>query len=193
MTKYYSNSLLNELQHQVRGMIEEATRLRNEDPGFLLEQPAPGKWSVAQVLQHLNSYGNYYLPAITRGMEKNRSAKLFFKTGWLGNYFTKLMQATPQGTVKNKMQSPRDHRPEAMPDWLPVIGTFLSQQQQLLELLEKAKLKDIGSIRIPISISRVIRLKLGDTFRFLIAHQQRHFIQLRNAFYAVKNTWLCLA
>lgn len=193
MKKYYSISLLNELQHEIRSMIEESTHLKNEDPGCLMEAPAPGKWSVAQVMQHLNSYGNYYLPAIARSLKKNRPAKLYFKPGWLGNYFTKLMQAAPDGRIKNKMQSPKDHRPETQPDWLPVVNTFLSQQQQLLELLEQAKQKDIGTIRVPISISRFIRLKLGDTFRFLVAHEQRHFIQLRNALHAVKVAALCIA
>lgn len=187
MARYYSNSLLNELQHQVRGMIDEATRLKFEDPAFLLQPPAPGKWSVAQVLQHLNSYGRYYLPVMAQAIRKNRPSKLYFKPGWLGNYFTNLMQATKQGTIRNKMQSPKDHRPEAQPDWLPVITEFLAQQQQLLELLELAKVKDIGSIRVPISISRWIRLRLGDTFRFLVAHEQRHFIQLRHALYAVSH------
>jgi hypothetical protein len=28
-------------------------------------------------------------------------------------------------------------------------------------------------------------LKLGDTFRFIIAHEQRHFVQIRNTLEAV--------
>jgi hypothetical protein len=40
---------------------------------------------------------------------------------------------------------------------------------------------DMGKLRLPISISKLIKLKAGDTFRFLIAHQQRHFVQLQNA------------
>ncbi len=36
-------------------------------------------------------------------------------------------------------------------------------------------------IKIPLSITRLVKLKLGDTFRFLVAHEQRHFVQARNA------------
>jgi hypothetical protein len=193
MQKYYSVSLLNDLQYRVRRMIEEATVLKNEDPGCLLEISAPGKWSVAQVLEHLNSYSYYYLPAITHAMKKNKTAKVYFKPGWLGNYFTRLMEAGTDGQVKNKMKAPKAHRPGLQPDWLPVVNTFLAQQQQLLELLEQAKVKDIGSIRIPVSISRFIQLKLGDTFRFLVAHEERHFIQLRKALQAVKAAGGCIA
>jgi hypothetical protein len=192
MQKHYSNSLLNDLQYRVRRMIEEVIVLKSEDPGCLLEIPAPGKWSVTQVLEHLNSYSHYYLPAIEQAMKKNKAAKVYFKPGWLGNYFTKLMEAGQNGQVKNKMKTPKAHRPDPQPDWLPVVNTFLAQQQQLLELLEQAKIKDIGSIRVPVSISRFIQLKMGDTFRFLVAHGERHFIQLRNVLQAVKAAGGCL-
>jgi DinB superfamily len=82
----------------------------------------------------------------------------------------------------------KGHRPAALLDAHTVLDTFIRQQHELLELLELAKTKNIGSIRTPISISRLIRLKLGDTFRFLIAHEQRHFIQVKNTLAAVKRT-----
>jgi hypothetical protein len=67
-----------------------------------------------------------------------------------------------------------------------VISNFLDQQFTLLNLLQDAKRKDIGAIRTPVSISRVIKLKTGDTFRFLIAHEQRHFIQIDNTLKQIK-------
>jgi hypothetical protein len=90
--------------------------------------------------------------------------------------------------VRYKMKSPKDHRPPPHMDHQPVLQTFLDQQQSLLELLEKAKTKDIGRIRTPITLSRFIRLKTGDTFRFLIAHEQRHFVQISNTLAQVKGT-----
>ena len=62
---------------------------------------------------------------------------------------------------------------------------LLEQQHYLVDLLESAKSKNIGSIRTPISISRFIKLKVGDTFRFLIAHEQRHFVQIENVLTAL--------
>ena len=43
------------------------------------------------------------------------------------------------------------------------------QTQHFIFLCHKAK-----------GISKFIRLKLGDAFRFLVAHEQRHMIQARN-------------
>lgn len=186
MQKYNSLELLEKLQADTRQLILETNYLKTTDPGILLQEPAVGKWSMIQVLEHLNSYGNYYLLAIEKSLKQNKPAIDLFKPGWLGDYFTKLMKPEENGTIAHKMQSPKDHRPHSHPDALPVLTAFLEQQHYLLELLESAKEKNIGSIRTPVSISRFIKLKTGDVFRFLIAHEQRHFVQIENTLAAVK-------
>ncbi len=187
MKKYNSIDLLNQLQADIRQLIAAAAFLKTKDPGILLQQPAPGKWSVIQVLEHLNSYGRYYLLAIERSLQQDKPATLSFKPGWLGNYFTGMMRPSAEGVIKNKMQAPKNHRPSKLLDAFPVLNTFIEQQHYLLELLETAKGKNIGVIRTPISISRLIKLKLGDTFRFLIAHEQRHFVQISNTLQQVRH------
>ena len=186
MPEYKCVELLDSLQNDVRQLILAATHLRSIDPAVLLQEPAPGKWSVIQVLEHLNSYGRYYLLAIERSLVKRTDTVEYFRPGWFGNYFTKIMKPGENGKITNKMQSPKDHRPSKYLDAFPVLNTFLEQQQYLLDLLESAKSKNIGAIRTPISISRFIKLKLGDTFRFFIAHEQRHFVQINNNLAAIK-------
>ena len=185
MKKYSSIELLNQLQADTRKVILEAHYLKTIDPGILLQEPAAGKWSVIQILEHLNSYGNYYLVAIEKSLKQDKPAIDLFKPGWLGNYFTKLMKPGEEGAIVHKMQSPKDHRPQRQPDAFPVLNTFFEQQHYFLELLELDKTKNIGGIRMPISISRFIKLKVGDVFRFLIAHEQRHFVQIENTLAAV--------
>ena len=121
MPKFKCVELLESLQNDVRQIILAANYLKSTDPGILLQEPAPGKWSVIQVLEHLNSYGRYYLLAIERSMNTNKEAVAYFKPGWFGNYFTKLMKPGENGTIANKMQSPKDHRPSKYLDAFPVL------------------------------------------------------------------------
>lgn len=185
MKRFKATDLLDQLQSDVRQLLVTANYLKSEDPHYLLEQPAPGKWTVIQVLEHLNSYNRYYLPAIKNSLMQDRPAVEYFKPGWLGDYFTKLMQPK-EGVVKNRMKAPKDHRPAPFLDAMPVLNTFIEDQHQLLLLLDEAKQKDIGKLRTPVSISRLVRLKTGDTFRFLIAHEQRHFVQIANTLETVR-------
>ncbi|MGZ8557401.1 MAG: DinB family protein [Chitinophagaceae bacterium] len=186
MQKYKCVELLEQLQADTRQLILQGNYLKTTDPRLLLQVPAPGKWSVIQVLEHLNSYGHYYLLAIERSLTKDKPAIEFFKPGWLGNYITKLMKPEQNGTIAHKMQSPKDHRPSSHPDAFPVLNTFLEQQHYLLDLLELAKSKNISSIRTPVSISKIVKLKVGDVFRFFVAHEQRHFVQIENVLAGLK-------
>ncbi len=84
------------------------------------------------------------------------------------------------------MNALKKHRPAADLYTKLVMDDFLEQQQRLLGLLERAKQKDIGAIRTSISISPFIKLKVGDTFRFFVAHEQRHFLQIANTLPDIK-------
>lgn len=184
MKKIKTTHLLDGLAADVREIIKSAHYLQTLDPALLLQTPSPGKWSVIQVLEHLNSYGRYYLLAIERSLETDKGATEHFRPGWLGEYFTRLMKPK-NGVITKKMQAPRGHRPPHDLDAMPVLKEFLEQQNYLLKLLELAASKNIGAVRTPVSISRFIRLKTGDTFRFLIAHEQRHFVQIDNTLLSI--------
>jgi hypothetical protein len=67
-----------------------------------------------------------------------------------------------------------------------VLTTFLKQQQELLRLLEQAKTVDLTRTKTSISISSWIKLRLGDTFRVVIYHNQRHMEQAERAALAPK-------
>ena len=178
--RYNSETLLDELKGYVREMILEADRLQHLPKEKLQAQPGPGRWSVAQVIEHLNFYNRHYVPAIRGRLERHGThATTVFHPGWLGHYFTKLMQPGENGTVAKKMKAPKNAIPAAQPDGHAQIRVFIDYQQQLLNLLEDAKSANLGALRVPTSLSRFIALKLGDTFRFFIAHEQRHFHQLR--------------
>jgi uncharacterized damage-inducible protein DinB len=99
----------------------------------------------------------------------------------LGNYFTRMMLPQNVMGATNKMKAPKGYRPELVQDATKVLEEFLAHQNKLLQLLELSRQQDLNSIRIPVSITKMIKLKLGDTFRFLIAHEQRHMVQARNA------------
>ncbi|MEO8734696.1 MAG: hypothetical protein ABI373_10230, partial [Flavobacteriales bacterium] len=52
-------------------------------------------------------------------------------------------------------------------------------------LLEKALSQGLEGPRITSTLGPVLRFKIGDAFRFTIAHQERHFLQIERALKAV--------
>jgi uncharacterized damage-inducible protein DinB len=186
--KYNSNALLDSLQADVRSILLKANQLSHLQLNMLTKQPAPGKWSIAQVLEHLNIYSRHYIHAIEQKLHLNQSGPhKEFIPGWLGNYFTKLMKPNEDKSVSRKMKSPKNAVPSAQPDGKMVLDEFVAHQHQLLNLLQIAKSANLEYVRIPTSLSKFIALKLGDTFRFFIAHEQRHFLQIENVLQQMKS------
>jgi DinB superfamily len=147
----------------------------------LQKKPGTNQWSAAQCLQHLNVYSEYYIPEVRKAvinLQQNPSVE--FKSGWLGNYFTDLMKPNAQGNVSKKMKSPANAVPKESPDALYELERFIDFQHQLLEQLQNMKMTDLNQ-RLPISISKWIRLKLGDVLLFYVAHEKRHMLQAERA------------
>ena len=189
MPVYLSNTLIDELQEQTESILNKAISEWQmiKHSQFALKE-SPEKWSATQCLEHLNSYGRYYLPvmekAIQEARKKNWKPAVHFKSGWLGNYFTQLMTPKEDGSLSKKMSSPKDHYPVSNFNSPQVIAVFIEQQEKLLQLLEEARNIDLNKASCPISIAKFIKLKLGDTFLFFIAHQYRHVLQAERALQA---------
>ncbi len=189
MTQYHTQQLLDGLYGQTESFLNKAIEAWQGLPAeIMLRQPEPGKWSAAQCLAHLNSYGNYYLPAIENGIRKAGTRALknnsTFKASWFGNYFTKMMMPEVNGKPAKKISSPKNHQPVKELDSNQVIAEFIDQQEKLLRLIQQSRGVDLRSIKIPISISKLIKLPLGDTFLFLVAHNYRHMLQAERALHA---------
>jgi uncharacterized damage-inducible protein DinB len=181
MPSFNTTDLINDLSADVRQMILEAENLQNLDDDTLSRPPMPGKWSVGQVLEHLNFYSRFYLKAIEANLHQHKTQpRDTFQSGWFGNYFTNMMKPADSRTVKNKTRAMKSATPPVEVNSREALRQFITDQHQLLNLLQIARSADLGKIRVPISVSKMVRLKLGDTFRFIVAHEQRHFVQIRN-------------
>lgn len=181
MAKFKSEDLLKDLQEDVRRLSEAAEFFKQADKSKLVYVVDKNKWSVVQALEHLNAYGRFYMPAIERVLsEKGGTHAAWFNSGYWGERFTKAVKPTNVFEIKNKMKGLKKF---SFPNSLnveTVLNEFSAQQEKLLQLLESAKKANLNTNHIPIMLTKIIKLRLGDAFRFLIAHEQRHMIQARN-------------
>lgn len=182
MKHFKTESLLSTLKKDVEQLQAASQHLHNANAVKLTLAPEQGKWSATQCLEHLNIYNRYYLPAIETALdEAQKGQNAWFNPGTLGNYFTNMMSPKDIYEPKGKMKTFAAFKPAKALNVDAVFSEFDGHQQKLLDLLERAREYDLEAVRIPVSMTKMIKLKLGDTFRFLIAHEQRHMMQARNA------------
>ncbi|PYF77442.1 DinB family protein [Pedobacter nutrimenti] len=180
-----SEKLIEQLSTQTSQIINQAEELKTFDWNTLTWKENGISWSILECLEHLNLYGDFYLPQMENKIKiSGTKPELEFRSGFLGNYFAKSM--LPKENL-NKMKTFKDKNPLNAALDKSVIDKFLSQQNQLLDLLNQAKKVSLNKVKIQTSISSLIRLKLGDTFQFFINHMIRHLKQIDRIQISMKN------
>jgi len=173
-----SEVLIQTLIEQTKVIIYQLEKLRYEDIQNLTWRENDLSWNILECIEHINRYGDFYLPEIASKIEtSNTKADVEFKSGWLGSYFAKSM--APKEKL-NKMATFKDKNPLYVELNASVIDTCIDQQEKLLVLLHQARKVSLNKVKINISISKFIKLKLGDTFQFFINHISRHLVQIEN-------------
>lgn len=168
-------ALLAELTDLVKSHIQFAEQLKALSDEDLNLRLSAGSWNILECLEHLNLYGNFYLPEIESRISQSKTgATEEFKSGWLGNYFA--LSMLPKEKL-NKMKTFKNMNPIHRTVSREVLVAFIQQQQKLLGLLNKASLVNLTKVKTAISITSLIKFRLGDTFRFVIYHQVRHILQ----------------
>lgn len=173
----HRTDLINDLKTRTEEIIHGMGMFTSLSIDELNRRNSPNSWSILECLEHLNRYGDFYLPEIDTQLNKAQvSNNELFSSGWLGNYFALSMLPGENGKL-NKMKTFKSMNPIHTRLGVDVISKFEDQQKQMLELLTRAQRVDLSKVKTSISISKWIKLRLGDTFRVVVYHNQRHIKQ----------------
>lgn len=175
--KIPSQQLLDELKKITEENIQFVENILKETDKKLNFRLSEKSWSILECLEHLNRYGKFYIPEISKRI-KNSDTKSteIFNSGILGNYFAKSM--LPKEKL-NTMKTFKSMNPIHSTLDKSVLNEFITQQQQMIHLLNEAENIDLNKVKTSISITNLIQFKLGDTFRFVIYHNLRHIEQAK--------------
>ena len=177
--KLTSKKLLQNLLEITRENLNNVENLKNQPIEILNWKQDSESWSALECIEHINRYGDFYIPEITKRIKasKHKSSEIF-KSNWLGKYFSKMVSYNEN---LNKMKTFKSMNPLNSKLNIQTIEKFINQQHQIIELLDKSKFVNLDKTKTAISISKLIKLKLGDTFRVLIYHNERHIKQAEKA------------
>jgi hypothetical protein len=172
-------TLLKELSDTTRGIIERAKQLERMPEATLHHKTGQKQWSALECLDHLNRYGDFYLPEIEKAIAAApASDESDFKSGWLGN--KSAMSMLPQKGGLKKMKTFKRKNPTVDGLRPETLKTFIAQQQAFLKLLEQSAHVNLTKTKTSTTLP-LLRFRLGDTLRFVIYHNGRHMQQAERA------------
>jgi hypothetical protein len=181
-----TENLISDLLERTRQNLNRAEQLNTLDPEVLNYKTSPDSWSALECLAHLNFYGDFYLPEIDKRIKASRyPAEPVFKAGLLGNYFAKMMLP---GEKMKPMKTLKSTNPNGSQLDKSTIEKFIQQQKKILQLLDNARKVSLNKTKASISIAPMLKLKIGDTFRVVIYHNDRHIAQAKRAVEMAKAT-----
>ena len=172
--KQTTNQLINDLIDRTKAVMNTIDKFQNLSEEELNWKENPNSWSVLECIEHLNLYGDFYLPELQKRIQAApKSKQVNFRSGWLGNYLATSMLPKEQ---LNKMKTFKDKDPSGSTLSKSVLERFVEQEKTLLELLHTASEMNLTKVRTATTLP-LIKLRLGDTLRFVIYHHQRHIVQ----------------
>ena len=147
-------------------------------------RPAVDSWNLIEILAHLNAYATFYNKTIQNRIAKTKftRTKEQFVSSPLGRSAWKSMKLGRAKNVKRKFKSPKNQNPTIDPSLVngDEVNSFIDNQETMLGILDLSETVNLKRVKIPISISRIVRLRLGDALMFVIYHNERHIQQAMN-------------
>ncbi|WP_430411932.1 DinB family protein [Kordia sp.] len=170
-----SKKILQDLLELTRENLNAVESLKNQPIRLLNWKQDTTSWSVLECIEHLNRFGDFYIPEMTTKIETSvHKSSGVFKSNWLGKYFSKSVSYQEK---LNKMKTFKPMNPLNSTLDIQTLEKFIDHQHQIIELLDKSKHVDLDKTKTTITISKLIKLRLGDTFRVVIYHNERHIKQ----------------
>ena len=178
MTVFNKQSLIAELLDRtelIKASTKPFLRLDEEQLNF---RSGPHRWSIAEIFEHLNICNNIYIRSILSRITKAPDVKgEDYRSGWLGDWIYEKVMPRADGSVF-KIRARKTTQASSLElNGQETLQRFLQQCDMIDDILRHVATKNLQSIRIPLSFSGLLHLRLGDNLRCLIAHNERHLLQ----------------
>ncbi len=177
--KSSTTDLLNTLRTDVQSDIDYVKNIAVLPLDKLNFKKEESTWSVLENLEHLNLYGDFYIPEMEKAIQdaQHTNPQDQFSSSWLGEYFANAMLPQANGKIK-KMKTFKSKDPKSSNLTMNVVDRFLGQQNKLLRLIDDARKINMRKAKCGTTIATWIKVNLGDILRVVVYHDRRHVKQI---------------
>jgi hypothetical protein len=160
---------------QIKSEVETITvRLSDEQ---LHWSPDKNRWSIGQILDHLNKVADPLLPKLNEEIETARKNGITgsppFKYSLIERFFIRILSPNPPF----KIPVPPMFVPASPQELFGVVPKFLGYQDSLREAVVNSEGLDLKKPRFASPANKRLSLCLGAWFESTIAHEQYHLLQ----------------
>ncbi|WP_339699864.1 DinB family protein [uncultured Roseivirga sp.] len=176
-TQKYLDGVVNELEQAISRVENLA---QNLDEKTLNQPEAEDKWSMLQCIEHITLATAVYVKNFSEKLNGQQlpAATDNYKGHWKGKMFAKMNAPKPEGEIPMKLKTFKFLEPKSQLNSNTVMAEFKQVHEQMIALVEKSRAVNIDRIKVPTALGSMVKLRLGEALRFIVAHTQRHLVQL---------------
>jgi hypothetical protein len=180
-TSSFTRKLNSEANEITREVIQLFSRLSETQMNW---KSSAGKWSIGQVIDHVNKSNTFYLHEIEKILHagKLKSDKRSKVRGGMFGVFA--LRALEPGNNRKRKTHPLFQPSSDILD-NSVVDQFVYSQQRLSFYLDILADFDLTSAKVSSPSNRLIRFRIGDFLSLIITHEKRHLLQAKNIFNSV--------
>ncbi|MBO0321093.1 DinB family protein [Muricauda sp. CAU 1633] len=167
-------------------ILNKVKNLQELDQSRLTSPPNAKSWCIVEVLEHLSiAYSHYHkkfnevFPQLSN-LQKEHNA---FKARMWQKLVIEMQR--PKGTQRKwKMKTMKRFEPLLDPKTLDkakieqVFQRFFELHGHFKESILESRGKDVATVKIPSAIGPIVQFYLPESFEFLLAHMERHMVQI---------------
>lgn len=169
-----TNKSLDNVSRQLKGLSETQRTWKSD----------ANSWNINEIFAHLNAFASYYNATFLYKFEvtKFKTPTDEFISSPLGRSAWKSMKLGNANNVKRKFNAIRTMNPKTNSELKTgnSIEDFEQNLTQLLTIIVRSANVNIRKVKIPISFSKIVRLRLGDALLYVVYHNERHVQQALN-------------
>ena len=167
---------------QAQGLVETA------GVGLCATPPAPGSWTVAQCLQHLNVSTDAYFPIWQQVIANAGPRRTELNAPYVIDFWGRLFSWILEPPARIRSKTPLPFQPIDCKEIAVVLAGFLDRQQRILAALHRCRGRAIDQVKFASPVDPRIRYSIWSSFLIVVAHQRRHLWQAEQVVQKLRST-----
>lgn len=180
--KQATKEYLDEIKEGFEQILMEAkTQLSGVDTTTLNTPEAEKKWSMLQCLKHMSLATGLYNRNISKKLEEQGlpPANTSYHGNWKGRLFAKMNAPKPNGHIPAKLKTFKSMDPIRELNADEVTAEFMRVHENMIQIIDKSRTVNVDRIKIATALGPMVKLTIGEAYRFILAHTRRHMVQLQ--------------
>ena len=140
-------------------------------------KPEPGKWSIAQCLDHIITSNKTYFPAFNKLLRHEYQLSIFQQLNPFKKKLGPMMVRNLGPLVTKKFTAPTIFQPSSSTLPASIVADFRTHQEELRKYIRQLQQLDTKNLVMASPVTGMITYTLADAIRILSGHEQRHVNQ----------------